>query len=89
MRIPLKLYAEKLSLTLPDTLREWCVTFGMNLNARKCELLYFHGDQGTCKDMYTLGEHGLVPIVVKVHVHVMQSLPLKNRARYLRLHYES
>jgi len=60
----------------------------MSMNAGKCEVLYFHSDQVTCKAMYTLGEYGLVPIMVKERgVQVMKSLPWKDRARYLGLHY--
>ena len=97
VRIPLKLYADDLSLfaashrrlmALLRSLREWCEAFGMSMNAGKCDVLYFHSDQVTCKAMYTLGEYGLVPIMVKERgVQVMKSLPWKDRARYLGLHY--
>ena len=97
VRIPLKLYADDLSLfaashrrlmALLRSLREWCEAFGMSMNAGKCEVLYFHSDKVICKAMYTLGEYGLVFIMVKERgVQVMKSLPWKDRARYLGLHY--
>ena len=96
-RVPLALYADDLSLfamslrrlmSLLRALREWSEAFGLTVNARKCELLFFHPNERVRRQVYALGAHGVVTMrVVEEGLPVSRPVTWKTRARYLGLHF--
>jgi hypothetical protein len=96
-RVPLALYADDLSLfakslrrlmSLLRALREWSEAFGLTVNARKCELLFFHPDGQVRRQVYALSDHNLVTMRALEEGHpVLRPVIWKPRARYLGLHF--
>ena len=94
-RVPLALYADDLSLfavsrrrlmSLLRALREWSEAFGLTVNAKKCELLYFHPSDQVRGQYY--GVSNLVTTrVLEDSVPVDRPVTWKARARYLGLHF--
>ncbi len=95
-RAPLALYADDWSffakllrrlMSLLRTLREWSEAVGLTVNARKCELLFFHPSDQVRRQMYALSDHNLITMrVLEEGQPVLRPVTWKAGARYLGLH---
>ncbi|GLC61571.1 hypothetical protein PLESTB_001771100 [Pleodorina starrii] len=94
-RVPLALYADDLSLfagtkrrlmSLLRALREWSEAFGLTVNAKKCELLFFYPNDQVRSHFYAITD--LVTMrVTEEGLPVDRPIVWKTRARYLGLHF--
>ncbi|GLC35023.1 hypothetical protein PLESTM_000270700 [Pleodorina starrii] len=94
-RVPLAFYADDLSLfaatkrrlmSLLAALREWSEAFGLTVNAKKCELLFFHPNAQVRSHFYAISDLATMR-VTEDGLPVVRPITWKTRARYLGLHF--